>query len=109
MPAVFGHTVVVPGLVNLAQPAFPQVDADYENSEYDRMLRSVDNGRSPTIGDEKMTRANPAGARVFNVLNYGAVADDKTDNTDAFSACVKAGEKGTTPARDSNGLPQPQD
>ena len=28
--------------------------------------------------------------RVFNVLNYGAVGDDKTDNTNAFSACVKA-------------------
>jgi len=29
-------------------------------------------------------------SRVFNVLNYGAVGDDKTDNTGAFSACVKA-------------------
>jgi hypothetical protein len=28
--------------------------------------------------------------RVFNVLNYGAVADDKTDNTETFSACLKA-------------------
>ncbi len=28
--------------------------------------------------------------RVFNVLNYGAVGDDKTDNTAAFSACLKA-------------------
>jgi len=27
---------------------------------------------------------------VFNVLDYGAVGDDKTDNTEAFSACVKA-------------------
>ena len=26
----------------------------------------------------------------FNVLNYGAVGDDKTDNTEAFSACLKA-------------------
>jgi len=29
-------------------------------------------------------------SRVFNVLNYGAVGDDKTDNTAAFSACLKA-------------------
>jgi hypothetical protein len=28
--------------------------------------------------------------RVFNVVNYGAVGDDKTDNTAAFSACLKA-------------------
>jgi hypothetical protein len=27
---------------------------------------------------------------VFNVLGYGAVGDDKTDNTEAFSACLKA-------------------
>ncbi len=35
----------------------------------------------------------PAGAvksRTFNVLNYGAVGDDKTDNTAAFSACLTA-------------------
>jgi polygalacturonase len=25
-------------------------------------------------------------SRTFNVLNYGAVGDDKTDNTAAFSA-----------------------
>jgi len=29
-------------------------------------------------------------SRVFNILNYGAVGDDKTDNTEAFSACLKA-------------------
>jgi hypothetical protein len=29
-------------------------------------------------------------SRTFNVLNYGAVGDDKTDNTEAFSACLKA-------------------
>jgi hypothetical protein len=29
-------------------------------------------------------------ARVFNALQYGAVGDDKTDNTEAFSACLKA-------------------
>jgi len=28
--------------------------------------------------------------RVFNVLKYGAVGDDKTDNTASFSACLKA-------------------
>ncbi|NLB56633.1 MAG: hypothetical protein GX811_12895, partial [Lentisphaerae bacterium] len=28
--------------------------------------------------------------RVFNVRAYGAVGDDKTDNTEAFSACLKA-------------------
>lgn len=29
-------------------------------------------------------------SRVFNVVDYGAVGDDKTDNTGAFSACLKA-------------------
>ncbi|MEI6605188.1 MAG: glycosyl hydrolase family 28-related protein [Verrucomicrobiota bacterium] len=29
-------------------------------------------------------------SRVFNVLSYGAVGDDKTDNTEAFLACLKA-------------------
>lgn len=28
--------------------------------------------------------------RLFNILDYGAKGDDKTDNTDAFSACVNA-------------------
>lgn len=37
---------------------------------------------------EKMN--SPAAlARVFNALDYGAVGDDKTDNTAAFSACMK--------------------
>ena len=31
-----------------------------------------------------------AKSREFNALNYGAVGDDKTDNTEAFSACLKA-------------------
>jgi hypothetical protein len=31
-----------------------------------------------------------AETQVFNVLQYGAVGDDKTDNTEAFSACLKA-------------------
>ena len=34
--------------------------------------------------------AGTPNSRVFNVLNYGAVGDDKTDNTAAFSACLKA-------------------
>lgn len=29
-------------------------------------------------------------SRTFNVLNYGAAGDDKTDNTAAFSECLKA-------------------
>lgn len=36
---------------------------------------------------------SPNGAartRVFNVLDYGAAGDDKTDNTMAFSACLEA-------------------
>ena len=33
---------------------------------------------------------NVLAPRVFNVLKYGAVGDDKTDNTAAFSACLKA-------------------
>ncbi|NLF07026.1 MAG: hypothetical protein GX594_03470 [Pirellulaceae bacterium] len=41
--------------------------------------------------DEKIssdTKALPS--RVFNALDYGAVSDDKTDNTKAFSACIEA-------------------
>lgn len=42
-------------------------------------------------GDETMNASMGAGqARVFNVCTYGAVGDDKTDNTAAFSACLKA-------------------
>ncbi len=41
-------------------------------------------------GAEKTTPRVSAGeSRAFNVLNYGAVGDDKTDNTQAFSACLK--------------------
>ena len=29
-------------------------------------------------------------SRTFNVLDYGVMGDDKTDNTEAFSACMKA-------------------
>ncbi len=42
-------------------------------------------------GGEKMnSSAGTVESRVFNVLKYGAVGDDKTDNTEAFSACLKA-------------------
>ena len=42
-------------------------------------------------GGEKMSSAaGTVEGRVFNVLTYGAVGDDKTDNTAAFSACLKA-------------------
>jgi hypothetical protein len=46
---------------------------------------------SPVCAGERggVPRA-PAESRVFDVLNYGAVGDDKTDNTEAFSACLKA-------------------
>ncbi len=37
-----------------------------------------------------MATAAIAKKHVFNALNYGAVGDDNTDNTRAFSACVKA-------------------
>jgi hypothetical protein len=39
---------------------------------------------------EKSTNQHASQPRVFNALEYGAVADDKTDNTEAFSACLKA-------------------
>ncbi|MEI8373839.1 MAG: glycosyl hydrolase family 28-related protein [Planctomycetota bacterium] len=35
-------------------------------------------------------RADAVNARVFNVLKYGAVGDDKTDNSEAFSSCLTA-------------------
>ena len=34
--------------------------------------------------------ADATTSRTFNVRDYGAVGDDKTDNTEAFSACLKA-------------------
>ncbi len=44
-----------------------------------------------TYGNEKTTKAEGTrGSRTFNVLNYGAKGDVKTDNTEAFSACLKA-------------------
>jgi hypothetical protein len=41
-------------------------------------------------GEKAGVSASTEKSRTFNVLNYGAVGDDKTDNTEAFSACLKA-------------------
>ena len=41
-------------------------------------------------GGKAGASAGTVKSRTFNVLNYGAVGDDKTDNTEAFSACLKA-------------------
>ena len=41
-------------------------------------------------GGKDSSAAGTVKSPVFNVLNYGAVGDDKTDNTEAFSACLKA-------------------
>jgi hypothetical protein len=41
-------------------------------------------------GENKSATAGTVKSRTFNALNYGAVGDDKTDNTEAFSACLKA-------------------
>jgi hypothetical protein len=40
-----------------------------------------------TIG---VANASDGKGRLFNAKDYGVVGDDKTDNTEAFSACVKA-------------------
>jgi hypothetical protein len=45
---------------------------------------------SAEAGEEIHSRTENAKSRVFNVLQYGAVGDDKTDNTAAFSACLQA-------------------
>ncbi len=43
------------------------------------------------FSDEVLRRpAGPKEPRVFNAIDYGAVGDDVTDNTEAFSACMKA-------------------
>ncbi len=41
-------------------------------------------------GEKDSSSTGTVKPRTFNVLNYGAVGDDKTDNTAAFSACIKA-------------------
>ena len=49
----------------------------------------VASGTVEVYGGEKIT-SGAVKSRSFNVLNYGAKGDDKTDNTAAFSACLKA-------------------
>jgi len=39
---------------------------------------------------EPPTNQRPAPRQVFNVRDYGAIADDQTDNTAAFSKCLEA-------------------
>lgn len=48
-------------------------------------------GTIPSARGEETSvpRAAVSDAREFSVLDYGAVGDDKTDNTAAFSACLK--------------------
>lgn len=41
-------------------------------------------------GDKVDALGGAAESRGFNVLNHGAAGDDRTDNTEAFSACLKA-------------------
>lgn len=41
-------------------------------------------------GENKSPAAVAVASSVFNALDYGAVGDDATDNTEAFSACLKA-------------------
>ena len=41
-------------------------------------------------GGKTNSSAGTVKSRAFNALNYGAMGDDKTDNTEAFSACLKA-------------------
>lgn len=44
------------------------------------------------VAEESHKVSKPAKAKIsrsFNVLDYGAVGDGKTDNTEAFSACLK--------------------
>ncbi len=45
---------------------------------------------SATGGVEPSSHARIGDSQVFNVLHFGAVGDDKTDNTAAFSACLQA-------------------
>ena len=41
--------------------------------------------------EKNQAREDPVKSRTFNVLNYGAVGDDKTANTEAFSARLPIG------------------
>lgn len=48
-------------------------------------------GAGRLLGAEKtISHAGTVESSRFNVLSYGAVGDNKTDNTGAFSACLKA-------------------
>src|SRR5678816_4025589 len=40
IPAEFAHSATVPGLANLAQPAFPKVDAFYSREHLSNRIRS---------------------------------------------------------------------
>ncbi|MEY4566095.1 MAG: hypothetical protein RLY14_1065 [Planctomycetota bacterium] len=44
---------------------------------------------SQDASEKKTANANTVQARVFHAIQYGAVGDDHTDNTAAFSACMK--------------------
>lgn len=47
-------------------------------------------GRGAAVDGVEAGGAGAGKSRVFNVLDYGAMGDDRTDNTEAFSACLKA-------------------
>jgi hypothetical protein len=47
-------------------------------------------GAAAVVDGAENEKADAATSRTFNVRDYGAVGDDKTDNTEAFSACLKA-------------------
>jgi hypothetical protein len=42
------------------------------------------------VGETPHAGVGSGKTRVFNILDYGAAGDDKTDNTEAFSRCLKA-------------------
>ncbi len=52
-------------------------------------LAVVKTARADPVANEN-AKERARQLRVFNVLDYGAVGDDATDNTAAFSACLKA-------------------
>jgi len=63
------------------------ISACNEKVESDRRNQvEMPNKKNIKVNEKTFTK----NSRTFNVLNYGAVGDDKTDNTKAFSACLKA-------------------
>ena len=58
MPKEFGHTVVVPGFVNLSKPSFPDVDM-FASREYFQKSRKLGNGDRYPWGGPVVTNANP--------------------------------------------------